>query len=131
MIWIRRILTVVAILAALIVSLVWAIALALRLPGPGWLTGAVAVLYVIASAAVLIFLRPRRRAAAVWAATQLALLFWWSTIWPSNDRDWVPEVARLPTAEVHDNTLVVHNVRNFDYRTETDFTPAWDTRTYD
>jgi Domain of unknown function (DUF4105) len=27
--------------------------------------------------------------------------------------------------------LVLHNVRNFDYRSETDFTPRWETRTYD
>ena len=36
-----------------------------------------------------------------------------------------------PTAEIQGNQLTVRNVRNFDYRTETDFTPRWETRTYD
>src|SRR5690606_35922522 len=27
--------------------------------------------------------------------------------------------------------ITIHNVRNFDYRTESDFTPRWETRTYD
>lgn len=29
------------------------------------------------------------------------------------------------------NLITVHNVRNFAYRTETDFTPAYYTKTYD
>ena len=28
-------------------------------------------------------------------------------------------------------SITIHNVRNFAYRTETDFTPRWETRTYD
>ena len=27
--------------------------------------------------------------------------------------------------------LTIHNLRNFDYRSETDFTPHWETRTFD
>jgi hypothetical protein len=27
--------------------------------------------------------------------------------------------------------VTVHGVRNLDYRTETDFVPRWETRTYD
>jgi len=54
----------------------------------------------------------------------LALLGgWWSTIRPSNDRDWQPEVAKLPEATIQGNLVTVRNIRNFDYRTETEFTP--------
>jgi Domain of unknown function (DUF4105) len=49
----------------------------------------------------------------------------------SNDRDWQTDVARTPYAEISGDRLTIHNVRNFDYRTETDFTPRWETRTYD
>ena len=59
------------------------------------------------------------------------LLGWWFSLHPSNDRDWQPNVAQLPSAEIHGDTLVVHNLRNFDYRSETDFTPRWETRRYD
>ncbi len=49
----------------------------------------------------------------------------------SNDRDWQPEVAMTPYATINGDTVTIHNVRDFDYRTEMDFTPRWETRTYD
>jgi hypothetical protein len=55
----------------------------------------------------------------------------WRMATPSNDRDWQPEVAVLPYAVVDGDRVTVHNVRNFDYRTETDFTPAYYDRTFD
>ena len=61
----------------------------------------------------------------------LGLLLYWRTIEPSNDRDWAPEVARLPHATVDGDLVTLHDIRNFDYRTETDFTPAYYDRTFD
>jgi hypothetical protein len=49
----------------------------------------------------------------------------------SNDRDWQPEVAFTPHAKINGDIVMIHGVRNFDYRTETDFTPRWEVRTYD
>jgi len=49
----------------------------------------------------------------------------------SNERDWQPEVAVTPWAERVGDLITIHGVRNLDYRTETDFTPRWETRTYD
>ena len=49
----------------------------------------------------------------------------------SNDRDWQPEVSVTPHATVNGDLVTIHGVRNFDYRTETDFTPRWEDRTYD
>jgi hypothetical protein len=60
----------------------------------------------------------------------LVLVVWGSTT-PSNDRDWAPEVAVLPYATIDGERVTVHNIRNFDYRTETDFTPAYYDRTFD
>ena len=64
----------------------------------------------------------------------LALLAWWVTIEPQADREWAADVAHLVEIET-DKTLpqVVHlrNVRNFTWRSETDFTPRWETRSYD
>jgi hypothetical protein len=50
---------------------------------------------------------------------------------PSNDREWQPEVAVLPYATFDGDLVTVHNIRNFDYRSETDFTPAYYDRTFD
>ena len=60
----------------------------------------------------------------------VALALWFGTQ-PSNDRDWQPEVAVLPYATFDGDLVTVHNIRNFDYRSETDFTPAYYDRTFD
>jgi hypothetical protein len=129
--WALTLLKGLAITAALLISAWWAIALALRLPGPTWLRDAIAVVYVLATIALLVGVRPLRRAFGLWAVGLLLLLLWYSTVQPSNDRVWASDVERLPTAELNGDILTVHNVRNFDYRSETDYTPHWEDRTYD
>ncbi len=57
------------------------------------------------------------------------VLVWWLGIKPRNDRDWQPEVAQTAWANVNGDLITIHNVRHCDYRTETDFTPRWETRT--
>ena len=59
------------------------------------------------------------------------LVFLFLRIPASNNRDWQPEVARAPYATINGDMITIHNVRNLDYRTETDFTPRWETRQYD
>jgi Domain of unknown function (DUF4105) len=59
------------------------------------------------------------------------LLAWWSTITPSNDREWRPEVAVLPHATIAGDLVTVYGIRNFEYRSEDDFTPRYEERTYD
>ena len=49
---------------------------------------------------------------------------------PSNDRAWQSDVAQTAWAEIKGDEVTVHNVRNCEYRTETDFTPRWESRTY-
>ena len=49
----------------------------------------------------------------------------------SNDRDWQPDVSVTPHATVNGDLVTIHGVRNFDYRSESDFTPRWEDRTYD
>lgn len=41
---------------------------------------------------------------------------------PSNYRDWVPEQAKLATAEISPTSVTVRNIRNCRYRAEDDFT---------
>jgi hypothetical protein len=69
----------------------------------------------------------------VLAATGVFAL-WWSTIEPSNDRPWRPDVAELLTAEYDPgdpDRVVVRNVRNFDWLTPTEAVERWETREYD
>ena len=58
-------------------------------------------------------------------------LLWWSTILPSNDRDFAPDVAHGVTGIVQGDELTLKNVRNFSWASPTDFTENWETRSYD
>jgi len=56
---------------------------------------------------------------------------WWHALQPSNSGEWQPDVARAPTAEIHGDQLTVSNVRNFRYRSTTDFDERWEERRLD
>ena len=75
--------------------------------------------------------RAGRATLAVFAAAALVLCVWWQSIAPSHDRDWADDVARLLAPSVDGDRVTLRNVRNFDWRTETDYTPRWETRSYD
>ena len=59
------------------------------------------------------------------------LLAWWHNIAPSNDRVWADDVAQMTTGQVDGHQVTLRNVRNFDWRSPTDYTPRWETRSYD
>src|SRR5215467_12202843 len=61
----------------------------------------------------------------------LLLVAWWSTIPPRQDRDWAPEYSKLAHATINGDLITIYNIRNFDYRTETDFTPRYYDKTFD
>jgi Domain of unknown function (DUF4105) len=78
-----------------------------------------------------LFLSNRRRTLVGFAAAFAGVLLWWLSIAPSNERDWQTEVAVLPYATRDGDLVTLHNVRNFDYRTEQDFLPQYEDRTFD
>lgn len=61
----------------------------------------------------------------------MVILFWFFSIKPSNDRDWQADVSVLPYATVQGSLVTVHNIRNFDYRSETDYSPAYYDKRFD
>lgn len=60
-----------------------------------------------------------------------SLLIWWNRLIPDNNKNWADDVANIPYGTIKDNILTLHNVRNFDYQSKTQFTERWETRTYD
>ena len=50
---------------------------------------------------------------------------------PSNERDWEPNEAVLPSFDFRGDSVVLRNVRNTTYRTADDYTPAYYDTTYD
>jgi hypothetical protein len=65
------------------------------------------------------------------AMSLAALLIWWTRLRPTHDGDWADDVARIAGGTVDGNRVTLRNVRNFDWRSNTDYTPRWETRTYD
>jgi hypothetical protein len=75
-----------------------------------------------------------RRGGIPWFVYLLAfviLLAWWSTIAPSNHRDWSDDVARMLTGNVDADRVTLYNVRDFTWRSDEDYDAHWETRSYD
>jgi len=96
-------------------------------------TGLSAAFGSISLIALVGFVLPRwrRRALAFYLVVFTVLLFSWFSLAPSNDRDWQPDVAVLPYATIDGDRVTVHNIRDFDYRSETDYTPGYYDKTFD
>lgn len=75
--------------------------------------------------------RWRWTAMTIYLAIFGATVAWWAALEPSNERDWQTDVAVLPRAEINGDIVTVRNIRNFDYRSETDYTPAYYDKRFD
>lgn len=123
-------------LMALLCTLWGGMALWTQVPAPALLRGGVAGLWGLAW--VLLLWQAIQRRQLRWlsyggGAWMLALLAWWSTIQPQADLDWADEVAHLvEIAPDSQQTQIVHlrNVRNFIWRSDSDYTPRWEARSY-
>jgi hypothetical protein len=60
-----------------------------------------------------------------------AMVIAWTSIDARDDREWIPEQARLPESSIRGNAVRIHNVRDFRYKTRHDFTPKYQDRDYD
>lgn len=125
---------VVRILAGVMVALMtaWAAGAIYYSPIRGEnLRAGLAACFVLATALTFVLARRYRRTLVGYLIVFAALVALWFQIPASNDRDWQPEVRLTPYATIRGDIVTIHNVRNFNYRTETDFDPRWETRTYD
>jgi hypothetical protein len=132
--WILKLIAVLLLVIVLVASAAWGtLAVYYSDLADDGLRVALSGLFGVFSVAILVAFFARRwrwRAMAAYVLAFTALLAWWSGIEPSNDRNWKPEVARLPRAEVDGNRITIRNIRNFAYRTESDFTTAYYDRTF-
>jgi hypothetical protein len=96
-----------------------------------WLGTVAALAFLIGTAAVFVLVRPRRRAQLIFLGAVAVVIVWFLLIPPSNNRDWQPDVAVLPYAEINQDQVTIHNIRNCDYRTESDYTVRHYDKTFD
>jgi len=124
------------VLVTLIVSAaaIWgAFALWYQVPGGDALKILAVALWTVLSLAMLVALWRRRTALGLlgFSAAFAVLLVWWQQIPPSNDYIWADDVAQMTTGTVDGDRVALHNVRNFEWRSDSDYTQRWETRHYD
>ncbi len=133
----KGLLALVSVLVGLLFAgmTVWGtLALWFALPFTDTARAVVALGYVVvAGYAIWRILRRRRPVVSIlpYALATLALFAWWSTIEPSNERQWQPDVKILAAAEIDGDFVTMRNIRSFSYRSETAYTPRWYDKTVD
>lgn len=116
-----------ALVCVLLVATVWA-AGALYFDAPiAWARVPLAAGYALVCIGIVWQVKGRWFKAVLIAIGFAAVLAWWLTLQPSNQRDWMPDVATLAYVEFDGNKVKVRNIRNCDYRSEMDY----DVRHYD
>jgi len=128
-----RVVTTVAVIVLPLLTLWGAFALWFQIPGGRIAKVLSVVIWVVIGLALLVLAARGRPLAGLgfFAAAFAGLLVWWYQIAPSNRRIWADDVSRTTTGRVAGNIVTLHDVRNFEWRTETDYTKRWATRTYD
>ena len=98
---------------------------------PGFLRPWTAGIFGIASLVATVGRYSNRRTRLGFLAAFAVVLVWWLLMPPSNSRNWQPDVALLPWGEIQGSRVTIHNIRNCDYRSETDYTVRHYDRTFD
>jgi len=97
-----------------------------------WMRHWSAVVYILLVVAGLIAYRRKPVLAAVGIGVlTLGVVIWWLLIPATNDRNWKPQFARMPKATFNGSKIKLENIRDFIYRSETDFTPRYIDGVYD
>lgn len=82
----------------------------------------------LAFAIWVIWFSHSRRMLLAFGVLYLGVVGWWLSISPSHDRKWRPEVAVMPRAFIDGDRVRLTGVRNFDYRSRSDFTVRYEER---
>ncbi|MBN8483050.1 MAG: DUF4105 domain-containing protein [Xanthomonadales bacterium] len=132
----RRLRVIGLALAALLVVLAatWAaLAIGYRAPGAPAARALLVALWIAFALGVLVVLlrHDARCALGAFAVAFALVLVWWSGIAPSNTRAWADDVARPLRGHVDGDRVALDNVREFDWRSDTDYTVRWEARGYD
>ena len=87
------------------------------------------LLYVLGIVTIFVKLKRSLWAVALCLLGFCCVLAWWLTLKSSNIGNWQPDVERTASAEIDGDRVTIHNLRNCDYRTETDYANCWSDRT--
>jgi hypothetical protein len=126
-----RIVAAILVAPLLLLLIAWTCgALYYTFPVPALRTAS-AIVFAVGSLFAILFVKPRRRALGAIALGFALTLVWFLSIPARNDRNWRPELAVMPWAEIDGDRIRVHGVRNYEYRTEDEFDIRYDDRDFD
>lgn len=95
---------------------------------------AIGLAVLVTMAGLALLLRPHAgwTGVAATVAVVAGVATWWLQIEPRDDRDWLDDVARTPSARIDGSVVTINNVRDFRYgASDRETRPHWDTRRYD
>ena len=72
-----------------------------------------------------------RQGLLIYLVLHAVLLVWWNNLTPSNQHLWEDDVAQMTSGSIEGDQVTLFNVRNFVWRSETDYSANWETRHYD
>jgi hypothetical protein len=96
-----------------------------------YLRDGLAIAFGVGTLCVFLLFHRRKRTLTWFLVAFAVVLTWWMTIPASNTRHWEREVAREPYATIEGNSITIHDIRNFHYRTEKDFDAVYYDKTFD
>jgi Domain of unknown function (DUF4105) len=87
------------------------------------------ILYAVTLVVILAKYKLHVRSALLCFGCFCVVLVWWLNLKPTNTAAWQPNVDRPAWTEIDGDRLIIHNLRDCDYRTETDYSSCWSDRT--
>ncbi len=112
-------LTAVAGLFLYVSSLPWA-----------WARVLLAVAFILLVGGLFVFIKSRWKSALLFIGLFALVYLWYALIPASNDREWLPDVARVAFVDFDGDRVTIDNVRSFRYRSEHDYDEVWESRVY-
>ena len=82
---------------------------------------ALACLFALSSFSMFLFVEDIKKALRILCYSSLVLMLWFLAISPSNDKEWLPDVQKLPTVTFEENKVQINNIRNFTYHSKNSF----------
>jgi Domain of unknown function (DUF4105) len=86
------------------------------------------ILYAVVLVVILARYKLHLRSALLCFGCFCLVLAWWLSLKPTNIGNWQPDVDRPAWVEVDGDRMIIHNLRNCDYHTETDYSNCWSDR---
>ena len=87
------------------------------------------ILYAVILVVILTRYKLRIRSALLCFGCFCLVLAWWLNLKPTNTAAWQADVDRPAWVEMDGDRMIIHNLRNCDYRSENDYSNCWSDRT--